>query len=268
MRPWQVCAGRFAAACAALVGAAYAAPAVAHPHVWISVEATVIYENGTIAGLRQRWTFDEFYSAMAVQGLDANNDGNYDQSELAELAKVNVEGLKDYEYFTFARLREQQLAFDAPKDSVMEYAEAANVPDPAAALNTAGGPPAPANPAQGGAGFWSRLTTSMTGSDKSAEKPKVLSLEFTLPLKQPVLAEAEGFNFSIYDPSFYIWFDLAKGRAVRLADGAPPGCKAEVGTPGKDGEQLQQLGEAFFNQAGGANVGIGVAKTVVITCPK
>jgi ABC-type uncharacterized transport system substrate-binding protein len=267
MSLWQDRAGRWPVACAALIGAAHAAPAVAHPHVWVSVEATVVYDKGTVTGLRQRWTFDEFYSAMAIQGLDANNDGNYDRTELAELAKVNIEGLKDFEYFTYARLGEQQLAFDAPRESWMQYAEAALVPNPAGPSDADGGP-APANPTQGGGGFWSRLTSSMSGSEKSVEKPKVLSLEFTLPLKQPVLAEAEGFNFSVYDSSFFIWFDLVKDRPVRLADGAPPGCKADVGAPGKDGEQMQQLGEAFFNQAGGANVGVGMAKTVTITCPK
>jgi ABC-type uncharacterized transport system substrate-binding protein len=267
MSPWQELACRWPVACAALIGAAYAAPAAAHPHVWVSVETTVLYDKGTVTGLRQRWTFDEFYSAMAIQGLDANNDGTHDRTELAELAKVNIEGLKDFEYFTYARLGEQQLAFEAPSDSWMEYAEATNVPNAPGSADAMGGA-APANPTQVGGGFWSRLTNSIAGSEKAVEKPKVLSLEFTLPLKQPVLAEAEGFNFSIYDPSFFIWFDLAKDRPVRLAEGAPQGCKAEVGAPGKEGAQLQQLGEAFFSQAGGANVGVGVAKTVTVACPK
>jgi ABC-type uncharacterized transport system substrate-binding protein len=264
MAHWLERVGRLRAACAALLGLAYAAPAAAHPHVWVSVETTVVYDKGTVAALRQRWTFDEFYSAMAIQGLDANNDGNYDRSELAELAKVNIEGLKDFGYFTVARLGEQQLAFEPPNEFWMDYAEAAQVPN----LAGSSGGPAPTTPAQGDGGFWSRLAGSVTDSDKAAEKPKVLSLEFTIPLKQPVLAEAEGFNFSIYDPSFFIWFDLAKERPIRLAEGAPAGCKADVGVPGKDGAQMQQLSEAFFNEAGGANVGVGVAKTVTITCPK
>ena len=267
MTHWLERVGRLRAACAALLGLAYAAPAAAHPHVWVSVETTVVYDKGTVAALRQRWTFDEFYSAMAIQGLDANNDGNYDRSELAELAKVNIEGLKDFGYFTVARLGEQKLAFEPPNESWMDYAEAAQVPNLAGTSATSGGP-ASTTPAPGGGSFWSRLASSVTDSDKAAEKPKVLSLEFTLPLKQPVLAEAEGFNFSIYDPSFFIWFDLAKERPVRLAESAPPGCKADVGVPGKDGAQMQQLSEAFFNEAGGANVGVGVAKTVTITCPK
>src|SRR5262245_10926139 len=36
-------------------------PALAHPHVWITAETTVLYENGAFTGLRHRWTFDEFY---------------------------------------------------------------------------------------------------------------------------------------------------------------------------------------------------------------
>jgi ABC-type uncharacterized transport system substrate-binding protein len=276
MRHWQQRVGGLPAICAALIGIAFATPALAHPHVWVSVETTVVYEKGTVTGLRQRWTFDEFYSSMAIQGLDANNDGKYDRSELAELAKVNIEGLKDFAYFTFIRLGEQQLAVDAPTDFWMEHAEAPNAPDPAASWGAPGGT-APAKPSgqkpegmpsQGGASFWSRLTGAMTGSEPAAEKPKVLSLEFTLPLKQPVLAEAEGLNFAVYDPSFFIWFDLVKDRPVLLADGAPPGCRGDIGVPSKDAAQIQQLSEAFFNQIGGANVGVGLAKTVTITCPK
>ena len=46
--------------------AATAGPATAHPHVWITVESTVLYEQGSIAAIRHQWTFDEFYTAMAI----------------------------------------------------------------------------------------------------------------------------------------------------------------------------------------------------------
>ena len=71
-----------------------AASSVAHPHVWVSVKATVLFEGDTMTGLQQSWTFDEAYTAMAIEGLDTNGDGNYDRKELEELAKVNVDGLK------------------------------------------------------------------------------------------------------------------------------------------------------------------------------
>ena len=108
-------------------------PARAHPHVWVSVEATIVYEQGSIVGLRQKWTFDEFYSEMAIQGLDTNNDGIYDRNELAELAKLNVEGLAHFKYFTYPMLGTQQLELDTPKEYWLEYAEAEATPGPAAA---------------------------------------------------------------------------------------------------------------------------------------
>lgn len=253
---------RHAGAALAAVAASLAAASVAgaHPHVWVAVETTVVYDKGAVSALRQRWTFDELYSTMAVEGLDANKDGNYDKSELAELTKVNMEGLKDFEYFTFAKLADQPLAFDAPQNAWMEFAEGAS-PGPTSDLTL----PAEPKPKDG---FWSNLTKSMTGKAPAApEKPKVLSLNFTLPLKQPVLAEAKGFNFTTTDPSFYIWFDLAKADPIKLADGAPKGCKAEIGDPTKGGNDLQKLGEQAIGQAGGQMAGLGTSKSVTMSCP-
>jgi ABC-type uncharacterized transport system substrate-binding protein len=235
--------------------------ASAHPHVWVAAETEVLYQNNTIVGLRQKWTFDEFYTTMAIQGLDANNDGIYDRGELAELAKVNVDGLKDFQFFTHARLAAQALEFAEPTDYHLEHAETQNAPGPA-------GDPAPAAPPKD-ASFWSRLKDSVTGKSAAApEKAKVLSLHFTLPLKQPVLADAEGFSYAIYDSSFFIWFDLDGARGAKLGAGAPKACKAEVSAGDKDGRDLQKLGEAFFSQLGGTSVGAGVAKTVSVTCPR
>ncbi|MEM7191392.1 MAG: DUF1007 family protein, partial [Pseudomonadota bacterium] len=53
--------------------------------------------------IKHAWTFDEFYSSMAVQGLDKNGENTYTREELAELAKVNVESLHEFDYFTFVR---------------------------------------------------------------------------------------------------------------------------------------------------------------------
>ena len=57
-------------ATAAVFWLACALPAVAHPHVWVTVETTVLFEQGSISGFRHKWTFDEFYTSMAVQGLE------------------------------------------------------------------------------------------------------------------------------------------------------------------------------------------------------
>lgn len=105
-----------------LVGIWIAAlPALAHPHMWVTYEMTVDYDRGTVIGVEHAWTFDDAYTQMALEGLDKNNDGKYDQTELAELLKVNMDGLKDFNYFTVAKLGAEELGFLAPTKARLEY---------------------------------------------------------------------------------------------------------------------------------------------------
>jgi len=287
------------AACGVLAGAVLmlgASTARAHPHVWVTTETTVLYENGTIIGLRQKWSFDDFYTSMAVQGLDTNDDGIYDRSELAELAKVNMEGLKEFNYFTAARLATEQLKFEGPKDFYLEHADA---PEGAVDVTIKTGdaafegtgvaiPKAPAEEKGFFARLWDRLFGSSADEPKTAETvpagpPKVLSLHFTLPLTQPVLAEAQGFNFTIADPSFFIAFQAAEKNPVVLGAGAPQGCRVTMGegkaTPPPTAEDVaksetqpnpaadaSKLGDAFAQQFGGQSVGFGFVRPATITC--
>lgn len=113
-----------AAALALAAGvAAFAGAAVAHPHVWVTNEVTILFDKGSMSGVRHRWTFDDMYTAMAIQGLDTNKDGVYDRQELAELAQVNIDGLKEFEYFTFIRLGSQRLKTGAPKEFYLEHSK-------------------------------------------------------------------------------------------------------------------------------------------------
>jgi ABC-type uncharacterized transport system substrate-binding protein len=215
---WPIVCGLVAA------GAMTSGPAVAHPHVWVSVETTVVYEAGKVAGFQHSWTFDDMYTAMAIQGLDKDQDGVYSREELAELAQVNIDGLKEFDFFTYARVRETPVALAAPKDYWLEH------------------------------------------------KDGVLSLHFTLPIAEPLPAETEGFEFAVYDQTFFIAFDLAKENPVRLSEGAPAGCRATVGNADKDLADLQRLNDAFGGQltAGDANqgTGVGYASTISLSCAK
>jgi ABC-type uncharacterized transport system substrate-binding protein len=76
-----------------------------------------------ITGIRHHWTFDEFYTAMAIQGLDADGDGAYSKEELDPLAKVNAESLKEFDYFTFVRIGkgEKALPLKEPVDYWVDY---------------------------------------------------------------------------------------------------------------------------------------------------
>lgn len=108
----------------ALLLAAALAPgaASAHPHVWVTVETEVVYDNHKgVTGFRHKWTFDEAYSQFAVEGRDLNNDGQYDREELKELAEVNIASLKEFEFFTFPRVANKLVDREPPKDYWLAY---------------------------------------------------------------------------------------------------------------------------------------------------
>lgn len=86
----------------ALAGLAFTQPARAHPHVWVTMHTELVYAaDGSITGVRHHWAFDDMFSAFATQGLDSKERGKFTREELAPLAKVNVESLKEYDYFTY-----------------------------------------------------------------------------------------------------------------------------------------------------------------------
>jgi ABC-type uncharacterized transport system substrate-binding protein len=97
----------------------------AHPHVWATVRSEIVFgPDHRITGIRHAWTFDEFYTAMAVEGLDTNKDGVYSKDELAPLAKVNVESLKEFDYFTYVHFDgedDKPLKLKPPVDYWIDY---------------------------------------------------------------------------------------------------------------------------------------------------
>jgi ABC-type uncharacterized transport system substrate-binding protein len=108
---------------AALAGLLFAAVhAQAHPHVWVTIKAAVVYGPGGVAtGVRHAWTFDDMFSTFAIQGLESKQKGVFTREELAPLAKVNVESLKEYDYFTYAKAGGKNAPFVDPTDYYLEY---------------------------------------------------------------------------------------------------------------------------------------------------
>jgi ABC-type uncharacterized transport system substrate-binding protein len=92
-----------------------AGPATAHPHVWVTVKSELLYApDGTLKGVRHAWTFDDMFSTFATQGLEAKKKGEFTREELAPLAKVNVESLKEYDFFTYATESGKKIEFNEP----------------------------------------------------------------------------------------------------------------------------------------------------------
>jgi len=270
------------------LAAVAATAAVAHPHVWVATQSKAVFENGALTGLRYTWLFDEMYTASAIDGLDKNNDGKVEGPELDELTKINIEGLKEFEYFTAATMAGKPVTFGDAKDYAMEVLAVDIAPGPqlAAAPNQSEPATAPAP----SPGLWSRFSSWVGGvlgrepasqpnarvgatpdqPAAPADKVYVLALHMTLPLKAPIPAaelgnETKGFQFALNDGQMYIWFEPTPKDGMSVAPGAPAGCRVLLVEQEMD-EQQKKLQEAF-GRVGGAAIA-GTPKAVGVVCGK
>ena len=98
--------------------------AQAHPHVWVTMTEELLYAaDGSVTGIRNAWTFDDMFSSFALQGIEQKTKGTFSRGELAALAQVNINSLKDYGYFTYAKANGKKLkdAFLPPIDYFLDY---------------------------------------------------------------------------------------------------------------------------------------------------
>lgn len=194
-----------------------AGAASAHPHVWITATSEVLYApDGSVTGVRHAWTFDDMFSAYAVQGLEGKTKGTYSREELAPLAQTNVESLKEYAYFTFARADGKKERFQEPIDYFLDY------------------------------------------------KDTVLTLHFTLPLKNPV--KPKQLMLEVFDRSFFIDFKMTDKDPVKLV-GAPAGCQMKLERPNDGTASAQKLNEQTFMNGENQNFGLMFANKITVDCP-
>jgi ABC-type uncharacterized transport system substrate-binding protein len=97
-------------------------------------------------------------------------------------------------------------------------------------------------------------------------KDTVLTLHFTLPLKQPV--KAKDITIEIFDREFFVDFSFAEKDPAKLV-GAPVQCKLTVGKPQEMNaamsQQLSQLGPDQKNTS--MTLGAEFANKLSVKCP-
>jgi len=93
----------------------------AHPHVLVEAKSEVVFDaDGRMRSVRHVWQFDPAFSAYAIQGLDENGDGQLSDAELQPLAKINVESLQEFDFFTYLSIGGEALEFSEPKEYWLE----------------------------------------------------------------------------------------------------------------------------------------------------
>ena len=101
----------------AVVGAARA-----HPHVWVTMTSELVYApDGAVTGVRHAWAFDDMFSAFATQGIETKQKGVFTREDLAPLAQVNVDSLKDFDYFTFVHIGDGDNLPLKPPENSLDY---------------------------------------------------------------------------------------------------------------------------------------------------
>jgi ABC-type uncharacterized transport system substrate-binding protein len=102
-----------------LVALALLAPAgaaEAHPHIWIRASATLQFENGKITGIRHEWVFDDFFSNALITDFDKNKNKKFDPDDIADIEKNAFAALKEFGYFTHARVGGKAVTIASTRD--------------------------------------------------------------------------------------------------------------------------------------------------------
>ncbi|MBD1548393.1 DUF1007 family protein [Roseibium aggregatum] len=189
--------------------------AVAHPHIFVEARSKLVFDDkGNAVAVDHVFRFDDAYTAFAIQGFDANGDGHYSREELAELAKVNIEGIAEYGYFTFGDNTRVELDFTPPTDYWLEVKSVplkdywAMKPEDFEAMEE---------------------DRRMNGTD-IPDTVDLLELHFRLPLKEPSDA-TKPITLDVYDPTYYVDFRFAKGDDALGVVNAPGKCGIERKEP-------------------------------------
>ena len=108
-------------------GLALAAPAFAHPHVFVDTGIEVIFDaQGRAEALRISWTYDDLVSLalLSDRGMDEDFDGILTPAELAALNGFDMQWPPGVPGDTYALQGEAALGLSGPSEWTVSYGDA------------------------------------------------------------------------------------------------------------------------------------------------
>lgn len=91
-------------------------PAQAHPHVFITADATLNVEDGLLTSIREVWRFDLFFSQVLISDFDRDQSGTLEGIEVIEMEDTVFGNLADYNYFTWLTIDGEDQDFSGVRD--------------------------------------------------------------------------------------------------------------------------------------------------------
>ena len=75
--------------------------AFAHPHVFVDAKVMALFDEKGFAGVLNRWTYDEIYSAAKIATADRNRDGKLSDEESEILKPAILAELERSNYYNY-----------------------------------------------------------------------------------------------------------------------------------------------------------------------
>lgn len=92
-----------------------AAPASAHPHVFVDSRMEIVgAADGTLRAVRNIWRFDELFSSSVLVDFDADGDGTLDPDEVAKVAETVRQSIREWDFYTFVTVAGRDVPFAPP----------------------------------------------------------------------------------------------------------------------------------------------------------
>lgn len=171
-----------------------ASAALTHPHVLVEARSEIVFNDQTeVTAVRHIWRFDAAFTAFAIQGLDTDGDGTLSQDELQPLAKINVESLQEYDFFTYLDVGPVEATFKDPEEYWLDFSDG-------------------------------RLT-----------------LFYTLPLTKPLSAKGQESELAVFDPTYFVAFEMTKQDPFVLVDAGKDCSLAVVRADAPDENTMAEL---------------------------
>ena len=78
--------------------------AIAHPHIFMSAEANLVFNENGFEGVQNRWVFDELYSKAMLETADKNKDGKFSPEETKTLREIILSPILKFSYYNYLAL--------------------------------------------------------------------------------------------------------------------------------------------------------------------